>query len=31
MKEYLYNPFNIKNKSELELQNMYQDTFLKLI
>lgn len=31
MKEYLYNPFNIKNKSELELQKMYQDTFLKLI
>ena len=31
MKEYLYNPFNIKNKRELELQKMYQDTFLKLI
>ncbi len=31
MKEYLFNPFNIKNKNEKDLQAMYQNTFSKMI
>ena len=31
MKEYLFNPFNIKQLTNLQLQNMYQETYKKLI
>ena len=31
MKEYLFNPFNIKELTNLQLQNMYQETYKKLI